>query len=49
MVKAQVGQAVQPPKSFSDRLGHVIVSGKSYEEVVERLHKISNMISLKIS
>lgn len=49
MVKVQVGQTVQPPKSFSDRLGHVIVRGKSYEEVVERLHKISNMISLKIS
>ena len=48
VVKAQIGQAVQPPKSFSDRLGYVIVSGQSYEQVVERLHKVSNMISLKV-
>ncbi|SMO63451.1 ATP-grasp domain-containing protein [Melghirimyces algeriensis] len=47
VIKAQVGQAVQPPKSFSDRLGYIIVSGTSYDEVTERLDQISDILSTK--
>ncbi|RAL21399.1 ATP-grasp domain-containing protein [Thermoflavimicrobium daqui] len=48
VVKAQIGQVVQPPENFSHRLGNIIACGDTYKETVECLEKAAKMISLKI-
>jgi biotin carboxylase len=47
-VKANIGQAVQPAKNFSHRLGHVIVRGETYQETVDRLEQAAQILKLKV-
>ncbi|MCR8643274.1 ATP-grasp domain-containing protein [Paenibacillus sp. N1-5-1-14] len=47
-VKARVGQSVQLPQNFSHRLGHVIVTGPTYEETVRRLKEVEQLLELQV-
>lgn len=49
VVKAQIGQAVEPPENFSHRLGHVMVKGRTYEETVSFLEEATKKLDIQVN
>ncbi|EJR36426.1 MULTISPECIES: ATP-grasp domain-containing protein [Bacillus] len=49
VVKAQVGQPVNPPENFSHRLGHVMVRGRTYEETVLFLEEVAKKLEIQVN
>ncbi|MBT2606023.1 ATP-grasp domain-containing protein [Bacillus sp. ISL-53] len=48
VINNKIGQTVEKPENFSHRLGHVIVQGKTYDEVSEFLEEIEKNLEVEV-